>query len=131
MHTTVQRIVTNKQIKLGKNSQLSVALVFVKMEIDASTNNREEHSWRFQFFEVFSKMVDDQFHRLMERQVKNEHSWVILPVKLRFPQEENFAQSLRGRRFEICGRVDSREQRLVFGEERVWIHTSSYRCTER
>ncbi|GMP24998.1 hypothetical protein CsSME_00002066 [Camellia sinensis var. sinensis] len=56
----------------------------MKMEIDASANNTEERSGRFQLSEVFSKMINDQFHRLMERQVRNELSWVIRPIKLCF-----------------------------------------------
>ncbi|CAL5323403.1 unnamed protein product [Camellia sinensis] len=69
---------------MEKNSQLSVSLAFMKMEIDASANNSEERSGRFQLSEVFSKMINDQFHRLMERQVRNELSWVIRPIKLCF-----------------------------------------------
>ncbi|KAI8032699.1 Ankyrin-1 [Camellia lanceoleosa] len=56
----------------------------MKMEIDAYADNSEERSGRFQLIEVFSKMINDQFHRLMERQVRNELSWVIRPIKLCF-----------------------------------------------
>ncbi|KAI8031129.1 Ankyrin repeat-containing protein BDA1 [Camellia lanceoleosa] len=51
------------------------------MEIDASANNSEERSCRFQFIEIFWKNIDDQFFRPLGTSIQMELS---RPIKLFF-----------------------------------------------